>query len=104
MKKVENKLRVLHYPNIPCEPFFVDVKDEEQAAFIEKTLAEQHLFLFDNNFIPDYSNVIVVVMWDEDSDGYGNADWVDYYNEEEGMDWEEYKNTYLQKQEESNES
>jgi hypothetical protein len=95
MKNVPNKLRVLHFPQVPCAPFFVDVKDEEQAFLIRKTLAEQHLFLFDNGFISDYSNAITVVMWDENSDGEGTADWVDYYNEEEGMEFDEFANTYL---------
>jgi len=95
MIKVKNKLRVLHYPQVPCTPFFVDVKDEEQAYLIQETLAEQHLFLYENNMIPDYSNIICVVMWDEDADGEGNPDWVDYYNEEEAMEWEEFTNEYL---------
>jgi hypothetical protein len=95
MKKVKNKLRVLHFPQIPCEPFSVDVKDEEQAYLIREALAEQHLFLYNNNFIPDYSNVIVVVMWDENSDGNGFPDWTDYYNEDEGMDFDEFAETYL---------
>jgi len=95
MKKVKNKLRVLHYPQIPCEPFFVNVKDEEQAFLIIETLANQHLFLYDKNIIPDYSNTIQVVMWDENSDGEGNPDWVDYYNEEEEMEFDEFVETYL---------
>ena len=95
MKKVTNKLRVLHYPQIPCKPFIVEVKDEEQAFLISETLANQHLFLFDNNMIPDYSNVITVEMWDENSDGEGTPDWVDYYNEEEAMEFDEFVETYL---------
>ena len=93
MKKVTNKLRVLHYPQIPCQPFFVDVKDEEEAYLIMNVLADQHLFLYDNNIIPDYSNAINVVMWGVDGDG--NPDWVDYYNEEEEMDFDEFEITYL---------
>ena len=38
---------------------------------------------------------MVVVMWDEDSDGEGFADWVDYWNEEESMDWSEFEEAYL---------
>lgn len=34
MKKVKNKLRVLHYPQIPCKPFSVDAKDEEDTIEI----------------------------------------------------------------------
>jgi hypothetical protein len=95
MEKVKNRLRVCHYPQIPCEPFFVDVKDEEQALLIRDTLANQHLFLYDKGLIPDYSNVITVVMWDENSDGEGTPDWVDYHNEDEGMDFDEFAETYL---------
>jgi len=95
MNLVKNKLRVLHYPQIPCEPFFVDVKDEEQAYLIQETLANQHLYLFNNNIIPDYANSIDVVMWDEDSDGEGTPDWVSYYNEEEGVEWDEFVEEYL---------
>lgn len=97
MKNVKNKLRVLHYPQIPCEPFFVDVKDEEQALLVRETLADQHLFLYDNNMIHDYCNAISVVMWDEDSDGEGTPDWSDYYNEEEMMDFDEFVEAYLTK-------
>ena len=95
MKTVTNKLRVLHFPQTPCEPFFVDVKDEEQALLIRETLANQHLFLYDKKIIPDYSNIVIVVMWDEDSDGEGNPGWVDYYNEEEAMEFDEFVETYL---------
>ena len=58
-------------------------------------LADQHLFLLEQNIIPDYSNAISVVMWDENADGEGNADWVDYWNDEEGMDFDEFSETYL---------
>lgn len=89
---LNKKLKVLHYPQIPCEPFAVDVKDEEQAYLIQETLANHHLFLYENNFIPDFSNAISVVMWDEtlDNEDGSLGDWCDYYNEELNMDWEEY--------------
>ena len=95
MKTVTNKLRVAHFPQVPCSPFIVEVKDEEQAFLISETLANQHLFLYNNNIIPDYSNVIIVEMYDKDIDGEGNAGWVDYYNEEECMDFDEFSETYL---------
>lgn len=95
MKKVKNKLRVLHFPQIPCKPFSVEVKDEEQAFLIQETLANQHCFLYDNNFIPDYSNIILVQMWDENSDGEGTPDWIDYWNEEELMEFDEFAEMYL---------
>lgn len=95
MKNVTNKLRVCHFAQIPCEPFIVEVKDEEQALLIRETLANQHLFLFKMKIIPDYSNVITVEMFDANSDGEGNPDWVDYYNEDECMDFDEFVENYL---------
>lgn len=88
MKNVSNKLRVSHYPQVPCKPFIIEVKDEEQAAIVVKTMALQHLFLYDNNFIPDYCNAILVEMFED-------GEWVDYYNEEEGMDWDEIENEHF---------
>jgi hypothetical protein len=95
MINIKNKLRVSHYPQIPCNPFIVEVKDEEQALLIRETLANQHCFLFDNNIIPDYSNAICIEMLDENSDGEGTPDWVDYYNEEEEMEFDEFVETYF---------
>ncbi len=94
---VKNKLRVHHYPQIPCKPFIVDVEDEKEASKIIKVLADQHLWLFENRIIPDYSNVIQVVMWDETLDNEGDllGDWTDYWNEQEGMEWDEFEETYL---------
>jgi hypothetical protein len=97
MKKVANKLKVLHYAQLPCKPFEVKVKDEEQAFLIQETLANQHLFLYDKNIIDDYSNEIFVLMWDENADGKGSSDWVDYYNEKENMDFKEFSEEYLVK-------
>jgi len=90
MRKLKNKLQVWHFAQVPCEPFRVDVKDEIEAKKIMDTLAQQHLFLYKNNIIPDYSNCISVEMLDVDDE------WVDYYNEEEMMDWEEFEKEYLE--------
>lgn len=95
MNNVKNKLRVMHYAQVPCKPFIVDVSNEREAKKIMDVLADQHLFLLEQNIIPDYSNDILVVMWDENADGEGNADWVDYWNDEEGMDFDEFSETYL---------
>lgn len=92
---VPNKLRVCHFPNIPCKPFIVEVKSEEEAYLVEQVLANQHLWLYKNNFIPDYSNAITVEMWD-DIDGEGNFGWTDYANDYEGMDWKDLKTIYIE--------
>jgi hypothetical protein len=98
MKKVKNKLQVRHYAQVPCEPFCVDVVDEIDAKRISDILADQHLFLFDQRIIPDYANIISVVMWDDTPDEENNNQpygWVDYLNEEECMEWDEFEQTYL---------
>jgi len=103
MKKVNNKLQVRHYAQVPCEPFCVDVKDEEEAKKIADVLADQHIFLYNNNIIPDYCNAIYVVMWDDTPDEENNNEpigWVNYWNEEECMEWEEFEETYLKNNEE----
>lgn len=96
MKKVKNKLRVCHFAQVPCNPFTVDVVDEIEAKRIMDVLANQHLFLFDQRIIPDYANVICVMMWDDDLDEDENGEkWTDYWNEEEGMEWGEFEEEYL---------
>jgi len=90
---VSNKLRVLHYPQIPCDPFIVEVNDEEQAHLIVETLADQHIFLFEKRIIPDYANIILVQMWGGDEDE--TPDWVDYYNEKVDMEFNEFVEEFL---------
>lgn len=88
MKTVQTKLRVSHFAQVPCKPFSVEVENEFEAMLIDNTLANQHLFLFDQGIIPDYSNAIVVEM-------LINGGWEDYFNEDEGMEWDEFKDKYL---------
>jgi len=98
MKKVSNKLMVAHHPQIPCKAFTVEVKDEIEAKKMIDTLANQHLFLFDQNIIPDYSNIMEVLMWDEDlEEDEDGLKWCTYFNEAECMDWDEFETTYLEK-------
>lgn len=92
MKLVKNALQVWHYPQIGNTAHYaVNVSNEIDANRIINILANQHCFLFEHNFIPDYSNVFLVTMWDNDK-----KEWVDYYNPKEQMDWPEFENTYLQ--------
>lgn len=90
-KLVPNKLKVVHYPQVPCKPYEVEVKDEYEAKKIIDILAFQHLFLFEENIIPDYSNIISVVMLVEEA-----GEWEDYYNDKEMMDWDELEETYFE--------
>lgn len=85
MKLSGKRLQVWHYPQLPCEPFKVDVKDEYEALKIIDTLADQHLWLFKNKFIPDYANAFHVMMEE-------NGEWVDYEND--GEDWDYFEDNY----------
>ena len=96
MQLIKNKLQVRHYPQVPCRPFCVDVKDEFEAKKILDTLTNQHLWLYENKIIPYYCNVIEVVMLEAED---GNSDWISYWNEKEQMDWNEFEETYLTKNE-----
>lgn len=87
-KLVSNKLRVCHFAQVPCKPFIVEVKDEFEAKKIRDVLANQHLFLFENKIIPDYCNVITVDM-------YEDGEWLDYWNEAEMMEFDEFEENYL---------
>ena len=96
MKIVNKRLRVCHFPQIPCKPFIVDVSGEIEASKIYQTLADQHLWLLENNIIPDYSNAIVVEMWDDELEADENGSkWTDYYNDEEFMEFDEFESTYI---------
>lgn len=85
------RLLVYHYAQVPCEPFKVEVDSIEKAMLLEEVLAKQHCFLFDQNIIPDYCNVITVQMWNEDKQDWSNCD-------EEGNDWDTLQELYLEKQ------
>ncbi len=95
---VKFKLRVVHFPQVGINlSFNVDVKDEEEAYKIIEVLSQQHLWLYENDYIPDYSNVIFVEQYDDNIDSHTGKvyGWSDYYNDEECMDWDEYEETYL---------
>jgi len=89
MKNVKNKLRVYHIPQVPMDAFYIPVVNEEQAALIMFALSIQHLWLEKNNVIPDYSNAMGVEMLGED------GEWEDYWNDDEGMEWDEVEDTYF---------
>lgn len=56
------KFRVCHLPQVGSSEatFYAEVNNINEARLVAKTLTDQHLFLFKNNFIPDFSNLIWV--------------------------------------------
>lgn len=73
MQLIKHKIRVLHHPQIPCKPFIREVNNEREAYLLIETLADQHLFLFHNKFIPDYANIVTLEMFED-------GEWCSYYN------------------------
>jgi len=61
---MSKKLRVSHFPQVPCEPFIAEVKDLYEAKKIMDTLAYYDLFQYKNRIKPDYTNVTVLEEWD----------------------------------------
>lgn len=87
-KKVGHSLRICHYAQVPCKPFIVEnIKDEFDAIRIVNILSYQHLFLFKEKIISDYSNMIMVDMKVEEA-------WESYWNDFENMDWNDFKTFY----------
>lgn len=82
---MSKKLRICHYPQIPCEPFFVEVKDLHEAKKIYNILADYDLFQYDNNIKPDYSNMTTLEEYSEEE-----KQWCDWCDEDTGLDFNEY--------------
>jgi len=64
VSEITHPARVLHFPQVPCKPFVAPAPNVEAAVQLAEALALQHLWLFENRIIPDYSNVISVEVWD----------------------------------------
>ena len=78
----ELKLRVSHFPQIPCQPFIVDVNTLFMAKIVSDALANYDLFQFDNNIKPDYCNATTVEI-------YEDGEWVDWIDDETGMEFDD---------------
>lgn len=78
---MSKKLRVSHFPQIPCKAFTVEVKNLEEAKLISDTLANYDLFQYENRIKPDYANATVVEEFDEES-----QEWISWCDDETGID------------------
>ena len=75
------KLRIWHIPQIPMEPFHVEVGFIDEAKMLLRVLADYDLFQYNHNVKPDYSNASGLSVWDDD-----DQEWVDWYDEASGED------------------
>lgn len=82
-KRKKGDLQVWWIPQVPMEPFTVDVRTVREAKLLTRALADYDLFQFDNNIKPDYCNAGGLTVWD------GN-DWTDW-EDEDGNDIDDTK-------------
>jgi hypothetical protein len=75
------KLRIAHYPQVPCKPFCVEVNDIYEAKKVSDTLASYDLFQYRNRIKPDYANMTILQEFDKEE-----GVWLDWYDEETGID------------------
>lgn len=75
------KLRVSHFPQVPCKAFHVEVNSIEEAIKIMDVLANYDIFQYENRIKPDYCNVTTLEIWEEDCDGEGNPGWSNWHDE-----------------------
>lgn len=77
---MNKKLRVWHIPQVPMEPFYVEVDSVDEALKIMRLLAEYDLFQYEHRVKPDYCSTQGLEEFDEedqewyewDSDDYGD--------------------------------
>lgn len=79
------KLRVEHFPQIPCKPFIVEVNSIEEAKKIFDVLANYDIFQYENKIKSDYCNMTVLNYWDEEE-----QEWLEWQDEENYYTLDEY--------------
>ena len=95
-EKAQPKLRIQHFPQVPCKPFKVHVDSVKEAHKIMNVLADYDLFQLAHHIKPDYANMSVLEMFDTE-----NEEWCDWYDEETGIgDVEEYMEYIKENQDE----
>lgn len=75
------KLRIAHFPQVPCKPFIVEVKTLAEAKLVSDTLANYDLFQYENKIKPDYANATVLEEYDEEE-----QEWISWSDEKTGID------------------
>lgn len=67
-------LSLMHFPQIPCKPFRIEVDSVDEAIKIADILAFYDLFLLDHGHRADYSNATYI----QHSDPYGDGESGDF--------------------------
>ena len=75
-------LKVWWIPQVPGEPFEIEVSSAREAKKLLDVLAEYDAFQFENRIKPDYCNAGGLVEWNAET-----GEWYDWHNEEgDGID------------------
>ncbi|APQ78710.1 hypothetical protein [Clostridium botulinum] len=82
---MSKNLRVSHFPQIPCNPFIVEVSSIEEAKKIFDVLANYDLFQYENKIKPDYCNATVLEYWDKEEE-----EWLEWHDKENNYTLDEY--------------
>ena len=75
----DKKLRLWWMPQVPMEPFRVDVESVAEAVKLMTVLADYDRFQFENKVKPDYCNAGALEQFED-------GEWVDWYDDETGED------------------
>lgn len=72
---MNEKLRIWWIPQVPMEPFRVEVESPEEAKKLLNILADYDIFQFENNVKPDYCNAGGLEVFED-------GEWTDWYSED----------------------
>lgn len=81
----KNALRIAHFPQVPCRPFTVNVKDVQEAIKVYDILCNYDLFQLQNRIKGDYANMCILEEFDQEE-----QEWLSWRDHETGMDFHEY--------------
>ena len=89
------KLRVWHIPQVPGNPFTVDVSSVEEAVKIMDVLADYDEFQRVNNIKPDYCNASGLDQWSEE-----DQEWESWFDDSDTFCDDPHEYMELQKEKE----
>lgn len=67
-EKAPSRMYVQHFPQIPCESFKVEVSSFEEATKVFDILAYYDLHQYHHKIKPDYCNMTILTVFDQDGD------------------------------------
>jgi len=75
-----SKFAVVHYPQIQCRPYVIDIDNIKEAIRIKDILCNYDLFQYENKIKPDYANMSIIQCYDEEEKEWYDLDKYDIEN------------------------